>query len=62
MVAQPAIAQQPVVTQQPATIMTPSGPIGTTGAIGKTTSTKVTGGGKNLKPKLKLLKSNKIFI
>jgi len=62
---QPAIAQQPVVTQQPATtIMTPSGPIGTTGAIGKTTSTKVTGGGKNLKPKskLKLLKSNKIFI
>ena len=60
---QPAMAQQPVVTQQPATtIMTPSGPIGTTGAIGKTTSTKVTGGGKNLKSKLKLLKSNKIFI
>ena len=63
MAQQPMVAQQPAIAQQPATtIMTPSGPIGTTGAIGKTTSTKVTGGGKNLKPKLKLLKSNKIFI
>ena len=60
---QPVMAQQPVVTQQPATtMMTPSGPISTTGAIGKTTSTKVTGGGKKLKSKSKLLKSNKIFI
>lgn len=62
---QPVMAQQPVVAQQPATtMMTPSGPIGTTGAIGRTTSTKVTGGGKNSKSKSKskLLKSNKIFI
>lgn len=56
---QPVMAQQPVVTQQPTTtMMTSRGPIGTTGAIGRTTSTKVTGGGK----KLKLFKSNKIFI